>query len=86
MPKPIEPTCTCSCATCDSVEMSQEELKTHLETIHGLTFPAPCRRELTTHLDCSDSYHSFYVITFGQVKVHQAISMPRKKTPSPGKP
>jgi len=64
--------------------MSFSEVVEHAKSVHGLEIKGvKCRKEMTMHLDCSDSFHSTYRVTVGEgdtaLVLINSTSNPRKR-------
>lgn len=55
-----------------------EAMKAHLKEVHNLT-ETQGRREMISHIDCRDSFHSEYKWTIAEVVFYQFTTNPRHK-------
>lgn len=75
---PVEATNFFVCQCAPDKQMTVEEAKEHLTTVHKLA-TAKGTKKMICHLDCADSYSSTYEWQFGDVTMHQYLTSPRTK-------
>lgn len=69
------------CDTCQSdtdKAFTQAEMIEHLKTVHGLQSPIKGDRQLNMHLNMGSEHVSVYDWTFGDIKVTQSVTVPKK--------
>jgi len=67
----------CQCAP--DKEMTGDETREHLKTVHKLEPPRQGTKKMILHLDAEDAFYSTFEWKFGDLIVHQYCSNPRTK-------